>query len=333
MRVLCPTCNSATKGLHGNPHICGHCRNYIPDAPRNEAAEAIAPKPQRKAKPRVELAETVRPLNVTIPKSAPRKSGGIVTALLYGDSHFPHQDESALAIVQAIAEDTQPDFLVHVGDLLDCYSLSRYDKDPKRKETLQDEIDQARMHLATMRLASPKSRFLLLEGNHEDRLRRTLWNLDGPASVLASLTAFNKAMSWPALLGTEEMGVEFIPANEQTKQTHLPKFILKHGTVVRPTSGATAAGEWKKYSKSGASGHTHRLGQFYHRDQNGNHVWVETGCTCSITPDYTLDPDWQQGAVFMSFEEKTGAFQAETIYIHNGLAVFRGRCYGAKAAA
>lgn len=38
MRVHCPHCNSATQGLHGNPHICGHCKKYIGD---NEALSAL----------------------------------------------------------------------------------------------------------------------------------------------------------------------------------------------------------------------------------------------------------------------------------------------------
>ena len=208
--------------------------------------------------------------------------------------------------------------------------LSRFDKDPERKESQQDEIDQARAHLATMRLASPQSKFILLEGNHSDRLRRALWSLDGPAAILAQLTSFKKAMSWPALLGLEELRIDFVPYGEQSKQAILPKFILKHGTLVRAKSGATAAGEQAKYNKSGASGHTHRLGLIWHRDANGSHVWIETGCTCKTDPDYCIDPDWQQGCVFLTFDAQTGAVSPEPVFIHDGLGVFRGRTYGKK---
>jgi hypothetical protein len=193
---------------------------------------------------------------------------------------------------------------------------------------LQDEIDQARAHLATMRLASPGSTFVLLEGNHEDRLRRTLWNLEGPAAVLGQLTQFKKAITWPALLGLEELGIEFVPYGEQSKRNILPKFITKHGSLVRKASAATAAGEQAKYNKSGSSGHTHRLGVYYHRDSNGSHVWAETGCTCKLDPDYCVDPDWQNGCLFWTFDKRTGAATPEIIFIHNGIAVFRGKTYG-----
>lgn len=286
----------------------------------------------KKQKPEIVLEPTVKPLSVKIPKAAPRKEGDTLTALEWSDSHFPFQDDEVLAIVQAIAEDMQPDFLVHKGDLLDARELSRFDKDPNRKESLQDEIDQARAHLATMRIASPDSTFVLLEGNHEDRLRRTLWNLEGPAAVLGQLTTFKKAMTWPSLLGLEELGIEFIEYGEQSKKSILPKFITKHGSVVRARSGATAAAEQSKYNKSGSSGHTHRLGAVWHRDSNGSHVWVETGCTCSLDPDYCVDPDWQNGCVFWTFDKRTGAATPELIFIHNGLAVFRGKTYGEQRA-
>lgn len=329
-RVLCPKCGSATEGLYKNPSICAHCRTWIPGYV-NDAAEAIAPKPAKRPRPEVYLSAEVRPLSVKIPHPAPQREGDTVTALLYGDSHFPYQNEPVLSVIRAIATDTKPDFIVHMGDLLDGYPLSRFDKDPARKETLQDEIDQAREHLAQMRLASPSSRFTLLEGNHCDRLRRVLWNLDGPAAVLAQLTAFKKAITWPVLLGLDELGIEWVPANEQTKKSLLPKFILKHGTIVRSKSAATAGAEQGKYNKSGASGHTHRLGVFYHRDANGSHVWVETGCTCSIDPSYCTDPDWQNGCIFLSFDRKTGAVAVEPVFVYSGLGVFRGRAYGRQA--
>lgn len=332
MKVHCGKCGAQTEGLYKNPNICGRCKAWIPPQGANEHAnEALNALQTRRNKPEV-VVDAPRPLSVKIPKAAPRKTGDLITALEYGDSHFPFQCNPTLAVVQAVAEDEHPNFIIHKGDGLDARTLSRFDKDPNRKETLQDEIDQFRTHLAAMRLASPNSRFIYLEGNHEDRLRRTLWNLEGPAAVLGQLTAFQKAMTWPALLGLDELGVEFIPYGEQSKREILPKFISKHGSVVRTKSGATASAEQAKYNKSGSSGHTHRLGVVWHRDSNGAHVWAETGCTCRLDPEYCVDPDWQNGAVFWTFDRKTGAATPELIYIHNGLAVFRGRVYGRQAA-
>jgi predicted phosphodiesterase len=321
----CPHCRAMTRGLRGRANICGHCRQFMDES---AAVNEVLMTGERK---RGTLDEEVKPLAVTIPPRIPREASNTVSALCWGDTHFPHADPSVLAIVRAIAEDLQPDFLVHMGDLLDCYGISSYDKDPHRKETLQDEIDQAREHLAVMRLASPNSRFVLLEGNHEIRLQRTLWNLQGAAATLNQLTAFQKAMTWPSLLGLQELGIEWVATNDQAKQRFLPKFIVKHGTIVRAKSGFTASGEQAKYNKSGASGHTHRLGVIWRKDSNGSHMWAETGCCCDVNPTYCTDPDWQQGCLFLSFDAETGAVQPEPVFIHNGLGVFRGRTYGTRS--
>jgi predicted phosphodiesterase len=298
----------------------------------NEAVSAVlAGVAREKQRPTIHLAEEVRPLSVTIPDPVPREEGRTLTALEWSDSHFPFHDPNVLGIVQAIAQDTQPDFLIHKGDLLDCRHLSRFDKDPARMESQQDEIDQAREHLAVMRLTCPNSRFFFLEGNHEDRLRKTLWQMEGPAAVLAGLRVVKKVLTWPVLLGLDELKIEFVPYGEQTKTKILPKFISKHGSVVRGKSGATASAEQAKYNKSGSSGHTHRLGVVWHRDSNGSHVWIETGCTCRLDPEYCVDPDWQNACVFLTFDKETGAVTPEPVFIHNGLGVFRGKTYGTRS--
>lgn len=268
------------------------------------------------------LDSTVRPLNLDIPPAqrATVSQDGVITALLYGDTHVPHEDTRTMAIVREIAGLLKPSLICNMGDLADAYPLSRFDKDPQRIESLQDEIDMARIHLAQMRQASPDSRFVLLEGNHEDRLRRTLWSMDGQAAALNKLRVFQQSLTWPNLFGLDELGIEFVPYRGGGPQDFLPKFLLKHGSLVRPKSAYTAAGELLKYLHSGASGHTHRLGAHWH----GPYVWIETGCTCSTTPEYAEHPDWQGGCVVLTFEEQTGAVNIEPVEIRNGLAMWRG---------
>jgi hypothetical protein len=269
------------------------------------------------------------PFEVTYPKVAVPTDGDIITGVIYGDSHGQFIDEEAEAVLHGILLDFQPDVVVHVGDAVDCYSISTFDKDPHRKESLRDEINHARRHLARTRAMVPGAAFYLLEGNHEDRLRRAIWSSTGSQREILKLPEVQRATTWPTLLQTEQLGIEFVSTFEQPKRDIFPKFLVKHGDVVRKWGGATAQGEYLKYGKSGASGHIHRLATFMHRDHNGNHVWVETGCLCRLDPDYMRDPDWQQGCVVVSFERSTGAFQVEPVYIHLGRAVWRGKEYRA----
>jgi hypothetical protein len=270
----------------------------------------------------------VRPLNLPKLRVVKRKLGKLLTVLLWGDSHFPNHSQSSLDIVQAIAEDVQPDVLSYMGDGVDATDLSeKFKKNPARRETLQDEIDLFRGHLGHMRQSVPDARFIYLEGNHEERMKRVLWNMEGPARALSLLTDVQKVLTWPSLLKLDQLNIEFSAYDKQSKTIFLPKFMLKHGNVVRQKSSYTANAEHSKYGMSGASGHTHRLAQFYHRDHNGNHIWLETGCTCSLEPEYTPDPDWQNGCVVLTLHKETGAFQAESVYMHKRNAIFRQKEY------
>jgi hypothetical protein len=171
----------------------------------------------------------------------------------------------------------------------------------------------------------PQARRVLLEGNHEQRLTRAIWGMPGTAGEIAKLTAFREAITWPKLLGLDEIGWEWVPTAEQTRTEVLPGLITKHGTVVRKWSGMSARGEWERYSTSGLSGHVHRLGVFYHRDRNGSHCWTETGCLCNLDPEYVMDPSWQQGLVVITWGPSGDRWNVEPIYVQDGRAVWRGR--------
>jgi hypothetical protein len=275
-----------------------------------------------------------RPFEVPLPYLPAPQEAKTIRAILYGDVHFPDQDDKALGILASVTERYQPDVLICMGDLLDSHALSDHDRNPRKslKYTLQDEVDMARTHLAQMAMIVPPStRRILLEGNHEDRLRRMVWRAQEKERSAFMLNDVQRALEWENILHLDEIGWEFYPYHgpTQAQQEFLPKFIVKHGNVVRKWSASTAKGEHEKYGKSGASGHVHRGGMFFHRDHNGNHVWLETFCLCRLDPDWTPYPDWQQGFWVIAFDAETGAFGAEPVYVHNGRAVWRDEVYQA----
>lgn len=272
----------------------------------------------------------VRPLNVTFAKPAKRKSKKLLKVFLHGDTHHGYQDERTLAVTQALLEDFGPDILADMGDGVDAGHLSaKFKQNPTRKVNLQDEINAKRMQLASFRRSAPNADYWYLEGNHEDRLRRTMWDSEGPARALIQLDIVQRTLTWPTLLDLESLHINFVPYDEQTATSILPKFILKHGNRVSAKSGYTATLEMNKYNRSGASGHTHRLAAVWKRDHNGQHLWIETGTGARLDPEYTQDPDWQNGCVILTFEPETGAVTVEPIEIRNGYAIWRDKEYRA----
>lgn len=204
------------------------------------------------------------------------------------DLHIPYHDKKTIEVFVKFLKDVKVDKLIIAGDLLDFYELSTFDKDPKRKFTIQDEIDQCYDVLKEFKKYCPEIHFI--KGNHCDRLRRFLWKNPSLASI--------KVLELSKLLNLDTLGIayhdfEFIYRN----------FRFTHGSIVRQDSGATAKAELLKYGGSMASGHTHRLGSFLKTDARGTVGAYEGGCMCDLNPEY-IDgvPNWTQGFLVFDFD-------------------------------
>jgi hypothetical protein len=270
----------------------------------------------------------VRPIQVNIPDPTyeKRRDDNFFVQVSLSDSHFPFSDPAYERVVLQIIADICPDLVVHHGDLLDCYSISRFQKDPKHRVSLQDEITMGATYLGQIANVSPFARRVLIGGNHEARLQKIIYDMANelPAREVLTLTSVWEQLTWPKLLGLDSMGWEWVDGKEKL----FNKLIVKHGSVVRKKSAYTASGEYEKYGMSGMSGHTHRAGTFYHTDHNGPHLWVELGCGCHLNPDYCEDPDWQQSLAVVTWSEDRTRYSVEQIIVHDGVAIFRGKSYG-----
>lgn len=69
----------------------------------------------------------------------------------------------------------KPDLVVFIGDFGDMYSVSDHSKDPARKDLLADEVAAVNKELDRVQ-ALVDGNAVFIEGNHEDRLRRYLWD-------------------------------------------------------------------------------------------------------------------------------------------------------------
>lgn len=90
-----------------------------------------------------------------------------------GDVHLPFHDADAINLALAVIDRVQPDEVVQVGDMLDCYQLSRFDHDPALKHvTLNEEARYGRAFIRAVKARTDKTKWL--GGNHEYRLHKAL---------------------------------------------------------------------------------------------------------------------------------------------------------------
>ncbi len=239
--------------------------------------------------------------------------------LFIPDIHCPYEDTIALEALYCFMNWWKPDTVIILGDLIDFYAISRFNKDPDRALKLQEELDSSVQVLKDIKDRAGNAKIYFIKGNHEARLKKYLWS---NATELNSL----KALRLENLLQFERFNIKYEDRG-LLKYKHL---IVKHGTLVRKFTCYTAKGEFEKNGKSGVSGHTHRLGSYRHTNEGGEYIWVESGCLCKLNPEYMEGetPNWMQGFTVGYFKEGSKRFLLETVPIIQGKAMYGGKEFG-----
>jgi predicted phosphodiesterase len=239
--------------------------------------------------------------------------------LVFGDAHIPFHDEAAIATMLELIYDYQPDSLVCLGDTLDAYSLSDFNKDPRRKETLQDEINLTREFLGELRMAAPNARIDLLEGNHEARLRTILWRAEDAQKALFNLDILRDNLTWPVLLDLENLGIVWHPSGEVVEIG--PEFYAVHGDK--------SSDPMLLYNVSGISGHSHIFSMNARRTLHDQLEWYRCPTLGTIDPEWKHHPNWQQGLWSFTYVPEERIRAAEPIVFRRGRkTLFNGRAYG-----
>lgn len=214
--------------------------------------------------------------------------GGRNCILSLSDIHIPYHDRNALtAAVRFAKRRHKPTVLLLNGDYGDFYAISRFDRDPKRRD-LRAEIDTQRQGLRWLRAEFPNVRFVFKCGNHEDRWDKFIWNKAVELWNLDAVQLHN-------VLHFDELGIELV--NDQPVMAgELP---ILHGheigkgifSPVNPARGA-----FLRTNHTVLIGHLHRSST--HAETNMWHsatmAWSQ-GCLCDMTPEYARVNRWNQG--------------------------------------
>lgn len=235
--------------------------------------------------------------------------------LFVSDIHAPYHDEQAINALCAFAKWWKPNVVVFIGDVVDFYAISRFDKDPDRKHELQLEIDKAVAVLERICKVCPTAVKHFVRGNHEDRLRKYIWNRAEELHGLRSLDV-------RSLLQLDKLGITY----HENGRMRYHGMVIKHGDIVRKFAGYTSRGEFIETGISGVSGHTHRMAVYFIRNDAGTHLWMEIGCLCQLNPSYMegKTPDWQQGFGIGFYKDGSKRFNVDTVPIINGVAMYAG---------
>jgi predicted phosphodiesterase len=233
-------------------------------------------------------------------RSLLERNNNIKTILVFNDVHIPFHNEAACRNVLQLAKDMQPDHVVINGDLLDCYSLSRFPQQPGMPN-LQDEIDMGSEFLWELRRNCPIAKIDYLEGNHEERLKRVLVENHGLFGL--------KDLSIPRLLNLEELNITY------HSYKHPLDFLgnrlsIVHGHRANKHAGASAKAHLLDDGYYNVVvGHTHRMGAYYHDGHYGRRRGIENGgLFCKEKLEYIVEPNWQNGFCVIHYLEGNDKF-------------------------
>jgi len=202
---------------------------------------------------------------------------GVVGVL--SDIHVPYHDEVALRAAVDQLRGDRVDALVLNGDIADFYSISRYTRNPK-KRNFRGEVEAVRDMLAWIRRQFRNIPIVFKAGNHEERWNVWLWN-HAPEISDDPRTSLDQ---W---LGMDDHGITYVDDQRPIMAGELP---ILHGHekgkgITAPVN--QARGAFLRLHHTVLEGHGHRTSAHCEPDMFGREVFCwSTGCLCDLRPEY-----------------------------------------------
>lgn len=224
-----------------------------------------------------------------------------------GDLHLPYQANIPIELTLNHYKAVGIDVLLLNGDIMDCHSLSKFVKDP-RKRNMVEEIGITRDFLERLRDLFPNVRIIYKEGNHEERLETYLKR---KAPELFGIEEFQLK----ELLHLKDLDIEWVGNKRRIK---LGKLWVLHGhefgySFFNPVN--PARGMFLRAKDNVIVHHYHQRSE--HEEPNLGFQQIgawSVGCLCELHPEFMPINKWVHGAAIVE-TDKSGMFSIENFKI------------------
>ena len=270
---------------------------------------------------------------------------------MYDDGEMDaFHSEPAMDVAMQILADLDPDKIVNLGDFLDFAEFGKFEQEPAFAKTTQATIDRGHNFLCEQRANAPDAEIVLLEGNHDRRLQKSM-----TANTAASLHLKRAEVpeDWPVMsvpyllrLNEPHLDIEYVGGYPAGIYWINQNLACIHGHITR-SRGSTVKAVVDDERTSIIHGHIHRI-ELQHKTRRTysgakQSLAASPGYLCRIdgavpSTKGSTDPhgkpvnaveDWQQGLAVVTYEEGDGNFNVELVPISRGEAIFRGTYYNA----
>jgi hypothetical protein len=221
-----------------------------------------------------------------------------------GDIHFGYQSTQAMVVAFDHLRDRGIENIVLNGDIIDCHSLSRWEKSPDARN-FKGEVRIVREFLGWLR--NNFGGWIGYKiGNHEHRITRYLMSQSPELYDLEELSFSN-------LFRLEEFDIDLVESAQVIKAGHLN---IIHGHEFGESTFSPvnpARGLFLRAKCSILAGHNHQSSEHHENNINGDQMacW-SIGCLCDLSPSYRpfAFTKWNHGFAVVEVEQG-GSFTVE----------------------
>lgn len=237
--------------------------------------------------------------------------------IFLSDVHVPHHSKAYWTLVKKVLKDIGIDLIVLLGDFMDCWDLSRYEKDPAIKSKFIYELEVANCLLDE--LQAFKIPIWYFEGNHEDRLRR--WIIERPQMF--------GVIDMPKLLRLRERNIRWIKFDpKQATKILNSKLYARHCPATKGEH--VAAANAKKSGVSLITGHVHRFQNSYYtfldRTVKGYSIGFGGNMDSGVFNYIEGHDTWQMGFSIATIDDD-GSFTVDDVHIEGNKCLLWGKRY------
>ena len=176
--------------------------------------------------------------------------------VIISDTQIPFDDRRAVAAVVRFIGDYNPDEVIHIGDLMDYPSPSRWTKGTAEEfsQRIKPDSEQAKRRFLGPLREVYDGPVGIHEGNHDERPREYL------AKFAPALAEYVDDFRFESLCDFDGFGVTVLPEFYKVAPDWITTHGHRGGIRLTQKAGDTALNAAIKFNTSVIMGHTHRLG-------------------------------------------------------------------------
>lgn len=217
---------------------------------------------------------------------------------ILSDVHLPYHNLEALekAFDELKGVIGKDDAILLNGDIIDCHRLSRWAKDPKKRD-FKAEVDMLKQFFDSLEKTFG-CRIIYKLGNHEDRYQRFLYEKASEIAGIEDFEFFN-------LIKARERNIQMVEASRFMKFGSLIG-IHGHEFMGAGAGDMIARSLYQKGSVNAFQGHNHRTDTYVRRNPFTGETTstFSIGCLSELHPSYNVlqKHPWNYGFAWMELD-------------------------------